>query len=61
MRIPAADPEAAYGGPSPLPPLPPLVEETGGQLWNRNFRLFFVARTAAVFGDGMIPPSRSPP
>lgn len=24
-------------------------------LWNRNFRLFFVARTAALFGDGMIP------
>ncbi|SCF95055.1 Predicted arabinose efflux permease, MFS family [Streptomyces sp. Ncost-T10-10d] len=25
------------------------------ELWNRNFRLFFVARTAALFGDGMIP------
>ncbi|MET9511124.1 MFS transporter [Streptomyces flavidovirens] len=24
-------------------------------LWNRNFRLFFVARTVAVFGDGMVP------
>ncbi|GHB14262.1 MFS transporter [Streptomyces chryseus] len=23
--------------------------------WNRNFRLFFVARTVAVFGDGMVP------
>ncbi|WP_405899235.1 MFS transporter [Streptomyces sp. NBC_00727] len=55
MRIPATDPEAAHGGPSPLPPLPPLFEESGGQLWSRNFRLFFIARTAAVFGDGMIP------
>lgn len=27
----------------------------GGELWNRNFRLFFIARTAALFGDGMIP------
>lgn len=25
------------------------------KLWNRNFRLFFVARTVAVFGDGMVP------
>ncbi|NWF29032.1 MFS transporter [Streptomyces sp. PKU-EA00015] len=24
-------------------------------LWNRNFRLFFVARSVAVFGDGMVP------
>ncbi|MFD8962028.1 hypothetical protein ACFV0W_35065, partial [Streptomyces anulatus] len=24
-------------------------------LWNRNFRYFFVARTVALFGDGMIP------
>ncbi|WP_329125462.1 MFS transporter [Streptomyces sp. NBC_01353] len=24
-------------------------------LWNRNFRLFFVARAAAVFGEGMVP------
>ncbi|NEC08486.1 MULTISPECIES: MFS transporter [unclassified Streptomyces] len=56
MCIPATDPQAAaLGGPSPLPPLPPLFEESGRQLWNRNFRLFFVARTAALFGDGMIP------
>ncbi|MFJ4969128.1 hypothetical protein [Streptomyces sp. NPDC088755] len=26
-----------------------------GGLWNRNFRYFFVARTVALFGDGMIP------
>ncbi|MEV5688216.1 MFS transporter [Streptomyces sp. NPDC052164] len=26
-----------------------------GELWNRNFRYFFVARTVALFGDGMIP------
>ncbi|MFD7864678.1 MFS transporter [Streptomyces sp. NPDC057682] len=25
------------------------------RLWNRNFRLFFVARTVALLGDGMIP------
>ncbi|CAM5322325.1 MFS transporter [Streptomyces narbonensis] len=24
-------------------------------LWNRNFRLFFVARAVAVFGEGMVP------
>ncbi|MFJ8664431.1 MFS transporter [Streptomyces sp. NPDC093600] len=24
-------------------------------LWNRNFRLFFTARAAAVFGEGMVP------
>ncbi|MFF8607740.1 MFS transporter [Streptomyces sp. NPDC015346] len=24
-------------------------------LWNRNFRLFFVARAAAVFGEGTVP------
>ncbi|MFF2190240.1 MFS transporter [Streptomyces sp. NPDC058155] len=24
-------------------------------LWNRNFRLFFLARTVARFGDGMVP------
>ncbi|MFD5327138.1 MFS transporter [Streptomyces sp. NPDC127092] len=26
-----------------------------GTLWNRNFRLFFVARAVAVLGEGMIP------
>lgn len=48
----------------PLPPLPPLdLALSGGPggpggsggLWNRNFRYFFVARTVALFGDGMIP------
>ncbi|MFC9249099.1 MFS transporter [Streptomyces sp. NPDC057136] len=41
------------------PPLPPPTgmkgADSAGQLWNRNFRLFFVARTVALFGDGMIP------
>ncbi|MFF7847000.1 MFS transporter [Streptomyces sp. NPDC007910] len=32
----------------PVPDRPPA-------LWNRNFRLFFVARGAAVFGEGMVP------
>ncbi|MER7625631.1 MFS transporter [Streptomyces sp. NPDC126503] len=31
----------------PVPP-PPV-------LWNRDFRLFFVARAVAVFGEGMVP------
>ncbi|MET8327739.1 MFS transporter [Streptomyces sp. NPDC005181] len=40
--------------------MPPLAarrdgERPGSELWNRNFRLFFIARTAALFGDGMIP------
>lgn len=30
-------------------------DRPGSELWNRNFRLFFIARTAALFGDGMIP------
>ncbi|MFF9068051.1 MFS transporter [Streptomyces sp. NPDC014891] len=32
----------------PAPAEPPA-------LWNRNFRLFFVARGVAVFGEGMVP------
>ncbi|MEU8528932.1 MFS transporter [Streptomyces sp. NPDC048629] len=32
----------------PLPAGPP-------PLWNRNFRLFFVARAVAVLGEGMVP------
>ncbi|MFH9953421.1 MFS transporter [Streptomyces roseolus] len=32
----------------PLPAAPPA-------LWNRNFRLFFTARAAAVLGEGMVP------
>ncbi|MGW9130715.1 MFS transporter [Streptomyces sp. NPDC055681] len=40
--------------------MPPLAarrddDRPGSELWNRNFRLFFIARTAALFGDGMIP------
>ncbi|MET8399652.1 MFS transporter [Streptomyces sp900116325] len=40
--------------------MPPLAARRGdgrpgSELWNRNFRLFFIARTAALFGDGMIP------
>lgn len=40
-----------------LPPLDALRDgdHPGSELWNRNFRLFFMARTAALFGDGMIP------
>ncbi|GGK13345.1 MFS transporter [Streptomyces camponoticapitis] len=30
-------------------------EPDGTPLWNRNFRLFFLARTVARFGDGMVP------
>ncbi|MBD0707208.1 MULTISPECIES: MFS transporter [unclassified Streptomyces] len=32
----------------PVTPAPP-------PLWNRNFRLFFVARAVAVFGEGTVP------
>ncbi|OEJ29561.1 MFS transporter [Streptomyces agglomeratus] len=32
-----------------------MRQADSGGLWNRNFRLFFVARTVAVFGDGMVP------
>ncbi|MGC5363269.1 MFS transporter [Streptomyces sp. DT24] len=62
------DGNAAPGGPGRnVPPgrvavertgavlLPPEPGRFGGELWNRNFRLFFIARTAALFGDGMIP------
>lgn len=64
-RIPGPDRVSGQ----PLPPLPVLELGPGrdsvlgpsgpgsgrGELWNRNFRLFFVARTAALLGDGMIP------
>ncbi|MGW0546036.1 MFS transporter [Streptomyces altiplanensis] len=33
----------------------PGPRAASGTLWNHNFRLFFVARTVAVFGDGMVP------
>lgn len=61
--IPGAIRESAPPLSSSLGPtasLPPLVarrddDRPGNELWNRNFRLFFIARTAALFGDGMIP------
>ncbi|MEU8757943.1 MFS transporter [Streptomyces sp. NPDC048659] len=40
------EPPAPAGGPAPTEP---------PGLWNRNFRLFFVARAVAVFGEGMVP------
>ncbi|MFD3794469.1 MFS transporter [Streptomyces californicus] len=51
---------ATPGPPAPVDPLtelPPLDagRPGGAGLWNRNFRYFFVARTVALFGDGMIP------
>lgn len=33
----------------------PRAASSSSSLWDRNFRLFFVARTVAVFGDGMVP------
>ncbi|WP_406429029.1 MFS transporter [Streptomyces sp. NBC_01589] len=61
--IPGATRESAPSPSSSLSPtasLPPLAarwddDRPGSELWNRNFRLFFIARTAALFGDGMIP------
>ncbi|MFF6887834.1 MFS transporter [Streptomyces sp. NPDC012421] len=40
--------KSAAGALLPAPPEPPA-------LWNRNFRLFFTARSAAVLGEGMVP------
>ncbi|MDX3851790.1 MFS transporter [Streptomyces sp. AK02-01A] len=34
---------------------PSGAEPAGPTLWNREFRLFFLARTVARFGDGMVP------
>ncbi|MFF3695301.1 MFS transporter [Streptomyces sp. NPDC002221] len=51
-------PEAAH---EILPPavlgtrVPPQKAPAGGSLWNHDFRLFFAARTVALFGDGMVP------
>ncbi|MFE4955675.1 MFS transporter [Streptomyces sp. NPDC056653] len=61
--MPGATRESAPSPSSPLGPtasLPPAAARwddgrPGSELWNRNFRLFFIARTAALFGDGMIP------
>ncbi|MFD5783368.1 MFS transporter [Streptomyces sp. NPDC126933] len=41
----------AIPGPTSRPP----SGAAGPTLWNRNFRLFFLARTVARFGDGMVP------
>ncbi|GAA3001613.1 MFS transporter [Streptomyces fulvorobeus] len=52
-------PDAGRAAEPLLPAFPPPSGSKGtalpGPLWNRNFRLFFVARTVALFGDGMIP------
>lgn len=61
--IPGATRESAPSPSSPLGPTASLLplaarwddDRPGSELWNRNFRLFFIARTAALFGDGMIP------
>lgn len=34
---------------------PDIPAPAGTPLWNRDFRLFFLARTVARFGDGMVP------
>ncbi|MFD4226266.1 MFS transporter [Streptomyces sp. NPDC058545] len=54
----SAPPPSSPLGPTASPPPPAArrdVDRPGSELWNRNFRLFFIARTAALFGDGMIP------
>lgn len=46
----------AQASPEPLPAPPDDHDvDPGATLWNRNFRLFFLARTVARFGDGMVP------
>lgn len=56
-RESAPSPSSSLGPPASLPPLAARWDDDrpGSELWNRNFRLFFIARTAALFGDGMIP------
>lgn len=50
-------PSSSLGPTASLPSLAARRDDgrPGSELWNRNFRLFFIARTAALFGDGMIP------
>ncbi|MGW0695185.1 MFS transporter [Streptomyces sp. NPDC002738] len=56
-RESALSPSSSPGPPASSPPLAARWDDDrpGSELWNRNFRLFFIARTAALFGDGMIP------
>ncbi|MGW0117567.1 MFS transporter [Streptomyces sp. NPDC003327] len=52
-RIPApARPPASLPAPRVPAPAPPALPTA---LWNRDFRLFFVARAVAVLGEGMVP------
>ncbi|MEU9100447.1 MFS transporter [Streptomyces sp. NPDC048361] len=49
-------PEATTpAGHEPPPPGPSPAPPAGQPLWNHRFRLFFTARTVALFGDGMVP------
>ncbi|MGW5419169.1 MFS transporter [Streptomyces sp. NPDC003943] len=47
--------EAAERIPDPAEPAPAEPPARPDALWNRDFRLFFVARAVAVFGEGMVP------
>ncbi|MFG3285368.1 MFS transporter [Streptomyces sp. NPDC048111] len=40
---------------APPPAGPPGPDLARASLWNHDFRLFFTARTVALFGDGMVP------
>ncbi|WP_405892879.1 MFS transporter [Streptomyces sp. NBC_01527] len=57
IRESALPPSSSLGPTASLPSLAARRDDgrPGSELWNRNFRLFFIARTAALFGDGMIP------
>ncbi|WP_407706434.1 MFS transporter [Streptomyces scopuliridis] len=53
---PTAPPyEAPYEALDGTAPAEAAPEGAARTLWNRNFRLFFLARTVARFGDGMVP------
>ncbi|MFE2743778.1 hypothetical protein ACFXKX_05280 [Streptomyces scopuliridis] len=54
---PTAPPYEAPAGTAPAGTAPDGTAPEGAArtLWNRNFRLFFLARTVARFGDGMVP------